>query len=175
MAYIGITLDHPLQDGEDIKFKAPCDCTAVSGLQITYQTGIEGETETKQFSFADSHGNDLSGLGNLFMAGAYVKVMVDTGNGKAYLQNADTNAYLESKTKMASGILAKGSWSSNKQTINIAGVTADNTVIVSAAPASHTIYGESGVYCSAQAAGKLTFTCTDVPSVALTVNVVILS
>ena len=97
MAYIGITLDHPLQDGEDVKFKAPCDCTAVSGLQITYQTGVEGETDTKTFSFADSHGNNLSGLGNLFMSGAYVKVMVDTGSGKAYIQNADTNAYLENQ------------------------------------------------------------------------------
>lgn len=169
MAYIGITLDHPLQDGEDIKFKAPCDCTAVSGLQITYQTGVEGETETKVFSFADSHGYDLTGLGNLFCAGAYVKTMVDTTNHKAYLQNVGATAF------SCTVELAGEGWQGNTQTVAVNGVKADSIVFVSAAPESNTAYGENGVYCSAQAEGALSFTCTGVPSTALAVNVVILS
>ena len=81
----------------------------------------------------------------------------------------------QEKAKTASVSLASGSWSSNKQTVNVSGVTASNIVIVTPAPASLSAYGEAGVYCSAQAAGKLTFTCTDIPSVALDVNVIILN
>lgn len=67
--------------------------------------------------------------------------------------------------------LTAAGWSSNAQTVSVAGVTADNAVIVCAAPASLTAYGEAGVYCSAQAAEELTFTCTETPSADLTVNI----
>lgn len=70
--------------------------------------------------------------------------------------------------------LLAASWSNKTQTVSVTGVTADNTVIVSPDPASFLVYGASGVYCSAQAANSLTFTCNNVPSSNLTVNVVIL-
>lgn len=76
--------------------------------------------------------------------------------------------------KTATGTLDAGDWGSNSQTINVTGVTATNTVIVSPAPASLNAYGEANVYCSAQDAGTLTFTCEDVPESDLTINVVIL-
>lgn len=81
----------------------------------------------------------------------------------------------QEKAKSTSVSLASGSWSSNKQTVNVSGITANNIVIVTPAPASLTSYGEAGVYCSAQAAGKLTFTCTDVPAATLNVNIIILN
>ena len=49
------------------------------------------------FHFADAHGNNLAGIGNLFKAGAIVKVLLSLDESKAYIQNADTNAYLENK------------------------------------------------------------------------------
>lgn len=60
------------------------------------------------------------------------------------------------------------------QTINVAGVTSSNTVIVSAAPASADVYGACGVICTAQGSGTLTFTSKSTPASNLTVNVVIL-
>ena len=106
MANIILTLDHTIQDGEDIKFKAPCACNEIEGITVNYPVesgdGTIG-TETKTFTFRDSHGNDLTGLGNLFSEGAYVKVIVDTENGHAYLQNADTNGYLEEKLGSGGG------------------------------------------------------------------------
>ena len=42
-------------------------------------------------------------------------------------------------------------------------------------PASYNMYCECGVYCSAQAENSLTFTCDEVPTSSLTVNIVILS
>jgi hypothetical protein len=99
MANIKVTLDYPIHDGMDLTFKAPCDCTAVTGLKVYYPSLNENtSTETsKTFTFKDTHGVDLNGIGNLFMANAYVKVILDTVNNHAYIQNADTNSYLESK------------------------------------------------------------------------------
>lgn len=174
MAQIKIDLPTSLLDGMDIKFKAPCDCTSITGLLICYPTDGD-EMDSKSFTFRDSHGNDLTGLGNLFSAGSYVKVIVDTENGYAYLQNADTNAYLEGKKKEVVIELGVERWADNTQTVAVSGAKANNTVIVSAAPENHTEYGECGIYCSAQAEGTLTFTCSDIPGGALKVNVVILS
>lgn len=69
--------------------------------------------------------------------------------------------------------LTAAGWSSNTQTVDVSNVKADSVVIVSPAPESFKAYGEAGIYCSAQAEGKLTFTCDSVPTAAITVNVVI--
>lgn len=98
MARIRIDLAEPLLDGMDVKFAAPCHCSAVTGLVIYYPTDGES-TASKNFTFRDSHGNDLTGLGNLFSEGSYVKAIVDVNNGYAYLQNAATNGYIESKIR----------------------------------------------------------------------------
>lgn len=94
MAQIKIELSAPLVDGMDIKFQAPCDCSSVTGMLIQYPTEI-GTTATKEFTFRDANGNNLANINNLFAQGAYVKVIVDANNGHAYIQNADTNGYLE--------------------------------------------------------------------------------
>ena len=96
MAQIRIDLKEPLLDGMDIKFQAPCDCTALTGL-IVYYPNADETIGSKSFVFKDTHGNVLTGFGNLFVKGAYVKVIVDVINGIAYLQNADTNGYLEAR------------------------------------------------------------------------------
>lgn len=94
MAKIRVDLIEPLLDGMSIKFKAPCDCTAVTGL-VVYYPGEDSVELNHSFVFKDVHGNILTGIGNLFVKDSYVNVIVDTVNGVAYLQNADTNGYLE--------------------------------------------------------------------------------
>ena len=79
-----------------MSFKAPCDCTAVAGLKA-YFPNEKGIITTQTFMFTDAHGNNLAGLGHLFTKGAIVKAILNLDEGKAYLQNADTNAYLEGK------------------------------------------------------------------------------
>ena len=65
-------------------------------------------------------------------------------------------------------------WSSGTQTVSVAGVTADNHVIVAPAPASRDTYINSDVRCTAQGAGRLTFTAASTPTVNITVNIIIL-
>ena len=103
------------------------------------------------------------------------------GSDPLTLQTGNYGDNTVTKQKLAEGAtytsiavtLATANWSNNIQTVNVAGVTANNAVIVSAAPASYLSYGEFGVYCSAQGAGTLTFTCDSTPDVNLTVNVLI--
>ena len=88
---------------------------------------------------------------------------------------AQTTANGKCSKKTATATLTVADWSSLKQTVSVSGVTADNDVIPVPAPASNDAYYEAGVLCTAQAAGKLTFTCKEVPAVALTVNILILT
>lgn len=89
MAKIRVESKCEIYDGISITFKAPCNGTAVDGLNI-YHKGT-----SRSFTFRDANGNNLAGVNHLFSAGAYVKVVLDTTKNYAYLQNADTNAYLE--------------------------------------------------------------------------------
>ena len=95
MAQIKIDLAETLIDGMDIKFKAPCACNEITGL-IVYYPAEDETVQSKELFFRDAHGNDLTGIGNLFSKDAYVKIIADTVNGYAYLQNADNNGYLNS-------------------------------------------------------------------------------
>lgn len=99
-----------------------------------------------------------------------------TGNTGKFLTTDGTTASWTDLVSMPATMpeLTVNGWSSNTQTVNVTGVTANNVVFVSPAPLSTTEYAQCGVACIAQAAGTLTFTCTTVPENALTVNVVCL-
>lgn len=80
----------------------------------------------------------------------------------------------DAKSKGVAIVLTAGGWANNTQNVSVEGVTADNNVLVSAAPASREAWTNAEIYCSAQAAGSLTFTCGSVPAENVTANVVIL-
>lgn len=80
----------------------------------------------------------------------------------------------QDKHLTASATLLAANWSNKNQTVNVTGVTADNTVLVSAAPSSVEEYGACGIICTVQSAGTLTFTCKYTPTNDLSINVVIL-
>lgn len=69
--------------------------------------------------------------------------------------------------------LTAAGWSDNTQTVTVSGVTADNMVIVTYAPGSREAWTDADIYCSAQAANALVFTCSDVPTTDVTANVAI--
>lgn len=69
--------------------------------------------------------------------------------------------------------LTVAGWSNNTQTVSVSSVTATSDIIIAAAPANISAYAAAGIYCSAQAAGSLTFTCSSAPTNAITVNLMI--
>lgn len=102
---------------------------------------------------------------------------IETGANKFVLADgAVTRAKLASdaKSKGVAVTLPASGWVDNAQTVAVEGVTADNNVIVGAAPSNREVWNDAEIYCSAQAAGSLTFTCGSVPAENITANVVIL-
>jgi hypothetical protein len=106
MANIRVDLVEEIVDGQSVTFKAPCDCTVLTGLKLYYPT--ENGIANKLFTLKDAHGKNLTGIGDLFVKDAYVKVVLNTGDSTAYLQNADTNSYLEGRFNSLTSALADG-------------------------------------------------------------------
>lgn len=95
MANIRVDVDGIITDGQSVTFKAPCDCSEIEGLKIYY---IKDKVRVGElFTMKDSRVQNLSTVNNLFAAGAYVTVVLDTVNKRAFLQNAATSGYIEEK------------------------------------------------------------------------------
>lgn len=86
-----VDLNYPIQDGTEIKFRSPVDCSQVTGLIVNYNGG------SQEFVFADAHGNNVGDIDHLFAEDVVVKVILDVTTSMAFVQNADTNAYLEGR------------------------------------------------------------------------------
>lgn len=96
MANIRIDLNHAPLDGETITFKAPCNANDITGLVVYYVNENE-ETASSEFTLNDANGGDIGIVDNIFSEGSIVKVILDTDINNAYVQNPDTNTYLEGK------------------------------------------------------------------------------
>ena len=70
--------------------------------------------------------------------------------------------------------LTVAGWSSNTQTVSITGMAADRIVIIGPVADSIDVCKTNAVYCSAQGNGTLTFKCQTTPSVAITMNVIMI-
>ena len=92
---VRVDLNTPINDGMEVVFKAPCDASEVTGLNVYYP--VDGVLESQVFTFADANTNDLGHFDALFAKDAVVKVILDLDTNMAFVQNADTNAYLESR------------------------------------------------------------------------------
>ena len=67
----------------------------------------------------------------------------------------------------------KDDWNGSTQTVSVADVTANSSVLVCPIPADQTSALGFGVYCSGQGAGTLTFTCVTTPTVDIQYNVMV--
>ena len=90
---IRVDLNTPIKDGTEVVFRSPVDCSQITGL-IVYYNG-----ESKEFALADAHGNNVGDIDHLFAENVVVKVILDVTTSMAFVQNADTNAYLEWRFK----------------------------------------------------------------------------
>ena len=88
---IRVDLNYPIKDGTEVVFRSPVDCSQVTGLKVYCPDG------SQEFALADAHGNDVGQIDHLFAEDVVVKVILDVTTGMAFVQNADTNAYLEGR------------------------------------------------------------------------------
>lgn len=94
MANIRVDLGYTIKDGAEVVFRSPVDCSAITGL-IVYYPGEDGATTSTVFVLADAHGSNVGDIDHLFAENVVVKVILDVTSGMAFVQNADTNAYIE--------------------------------------------------------------------------------
>lgn len=94
MANIRVDVNYLINDGSEIVFRSPADCSTITGL-IVYYPGEDGDITSKEFALADAHGENVGDIDHLFSEGVVVKVILDVTAEMAYVQNADTNAYIE--------------------------------------------------------------------------------
>lgn len=92
---IRVDLNTPIKDGTEVVFRSPVDCSQITGL-IVYVTE-NGNTTSQEFALADAHGNNVGDIDHLFAENVVVKVILDVTHSMAFVQNADTNAYLEGR------------------------------------------------------------------------------
>ena len=113
-----------------------------------------------------------------YLAGAQVTTDTTLRQEGMAADSAAVREYVDGKWTPVTVSLTVAGWSNNQQTVTVANVTADSaatSVIVAPDPAAdnYAAYNNSGVRCTAQGAGTLTFSCDSVPSTALTVNVLV--
>ena len=94
MANIRVDVNYTIKDGSKIAFRSPVDCSAITGL-VVYYPAEDGTATSRKFVLSDAHGHDVGNIDHLFAENVIVKVILDVTAGMAYVQNADTNAYIE--------------------------------------------------------------------------------
>lgn len=124
--------------------------------------------------------NAQTSANNAQTAADNAKTAADNAQSTAYnAQTAANNAQSTANGKVSKNkiavTLALSGWSNNSQTVSASGVTADNDIIVSPAPESFEDYAKAIVRCTGQSSDWLTFTCKEVPTTSLIVNVMILT
>lgn len=145
--------------------------TGAPGTTDTYTATVTyTNSSTSSYTFQVYNGENGTGTGT---------VKSVSYNGTVY-NSVDSSGNLalssiQSQHTSLSITIATSDWSNNTCTKTASGVTSSNTVIVSPASASYEAYGEAQVRATAQGTNQITFTCTDVPSSSLTVNVAILN
>ena len=100
-----------------------------------------------------------------------IQSSLSTVEGEVASLNADILTKNDKLNVVTVTLTAEG-WVDNAQTVSASNVTADNIVWVSPAPASFIAYGKASIRGTAQGAGTITFTCTKLPTEAISVEVV---
>ena len=112
---IRVDLDTTIMDGMGVVFRSPVDCSQITGLIVYYQEN--GNTSSKEFVFSDAHGYNVGDIDHLFAENAVVKVILDVTTGMAFVQNADTNAYLEDRFEDIENMISAGGGGSVKSAV----------------------------------------------------------
>ena len=137
---IRVDLNTPIKDGMDVKFRSPVDCSQITGL-IVYYNG-----EFREFAFADAHGNNVGDIDHLFAENVVVKVILDVTTGMAFVQNADTNAYLEGRFQEIEDKIGTGGGSATETDSKYFLIDYDGKISLKPEYRGDSVYGASNQY-----------------------------
>ena len=95
--FVELILPRSVGTGTLVKFLAPCDCDATSGIVVDDCT----------YLVVDATGKLAMEIGNLWSAGAMVAVLIDADTQQAYIQNASLASRVEAAQATADAALPK--------------------------------------------------------------------
>ena len=72
-------------------------------------------------------------------------------------------------------LLSKNNWSTNEQTITVAGVTVSNILLISPDNNSTSAWSNFGIVAYSQTINSITFKCNAIPNIDITANIVIIT
>lgn len=159
----------------DFAFHVP---VSMSGNVISDLADPVDDNDAVSKSYLATYASDASNIatGTLPVSALPMVPLSNGGLGTSDVTEARATLGAQAQHITKTAKLTVAGWDSGTtQTVSVTGVTADNTVIVTHAPASFNNYRKFGVRCTGQAAGKLTFTCNVTPTAAITVNIIILN
>lgn len=146
--------------------------SAEEGTATMTITLSDGTTTTNTFATTGTPDGSIT-LAKL--ASGFTLPVVNGGTGATTAAAARTNLVAQKLHTAVQATVTAAAWSGTKtQVVSVNGVTASNTVVVSAAPASLETWQKCNIRCTIQATNKLTFECDAVPTADVTVNVLIM-
>ena len=140
-------------------------------------TALGGKAPTSHASSANTYGvGNASNYGHLKLSDSY-STSSGVSGGIAATPTAVKVAYDLANTKQAAAIASTATFSSGStgRTVTCQGVTANNKIVVSPAPASYAQWVDNRVRLSGQNNGTLSFTADTATTASITVNIVILN
>lgn len=155
----GVERNTPAVHGEELTILAPCDCSAVEGVQINGVT----------FPFYDTLGNVLSS--RLFSEGSLIRVMIDVTNTRALILNSGTRPKQTTITFPAAGwVEGDGIFT---QEVTVDGGTAKSLVALQPTPTQLVTMRNDGVSALVVDNNDGVFTATAInaaPSINMTIQ-----
>lgn len=181
-----ITYTHPEQFGCTVESSPSEICNALPNGSIF--SFLSEELKDEKWNFPEKSGlvqiiknNTISDTGNI------VRTRIVFYNNDANIGDYHTSIdddvfygvwYKTPKMITSSIVLSISNWIDMSQTVNVSGVTKDETkcqVIISPSILTETEYCDAEIKCIKQGSGMLTFSCQSIPSTDITVNVIVLT
>ena len=168
-------LDFVVYVGNDTSVNLTVESSVVVSVEML-ESKLQEYVKKDEAMTPSAHTHNASDInaGTLDAARLPVVPVNKGGTGAATAEQARANLGAEGKHTSSTVTLTSSGWSGNSQTVSVSGMAATLDIVVSPAPASQEAWGKAGIYCSAQGAGTLTFTCKSAPTTSLTANILTL-
>lgn len=157
----------------DCKGKAPGTTAGADYWQLIVNKGDKGDSGTGLSFRGQYSATTAYTLNDCVTDGTSIWAAVKASTGQALAEGEYWTRVMQINRRKATATLTVAGWSNKSQTVNVAGVTASNDIIVSPVFASYDNWSKFSIQASAQGNGTVTFTCKTVPAAAIDVNVLI--
>ena len=153
--------------------KTPGTTAGANYWQKIVSKGDKGDSGTG-LSFRGTYSSTASyTLDDCVTDGTSIWAAVKASTGQALAEGEYWTRVMQTNRRSATATLTVAGWSGNRQTLNVAGVTASNDIIVFPTSECAEEWGNCSIVPASQASGAIVFECNGAPSKNIVVNILI--